>query len=98
MKELEDALKSLIRGKYSSLVLSMNDYNGPNYMTVADVANDNNWPADWVSEEEKQKSIATNCMWVLHWYPDTPIGFHAIAGSSIASVVAEALRISEEDH
>lgn len=31
--------------------------------------------ADWISEEEKQKAIATQDYWVLQWYPRSPVFF-----------------------
>jgi len=44
------------------------------YQTVEQYMEDND--ADcWVSDEQKQKAIATNEIWELQWYPDTPIGF-----------------------
>jgi hypothetical protein len=30
----------------------------------------------WISEEQRQKAIATNEVWTLHWYPNSPVGFH----------------------
>jgi hypothetical protein len=47
------------------------------YRTVAEcVADDEAFYTDddWVNEEQKQKAIATNDCWILHWYPDTPVG------------------------
>ncbi len=38
---------------------------------------------DWVSLEEKQKSIDTNELWKLQWYPDTPVGFYVLLASSL---------------
>ena len=37
---------------------------------------------EWVSSDEKEKSIADNELWSLHWYPDTPVGFCRILASS----------------
>lgn len=36
---------------------------------------------------EKEKILATGSIWVLQVYPDTPIGFWVIAGSTLASVI-----------
>jgi hypothetical protein len=41
---------------------------------------------DWVSPVEKQKAIATNELWVLQWYPNTPIGFNRIAAASLSAI------------
>lgn len=94
--ELENELKKLLKGKFSSLTLALNEDNGPNYQTVAEVINEES-RFDWVSEEEKQKAIETNCMWTLQWYPDTPISFFALAASSIIPLLTAAKRISEAE-
>ena len=44
------------------------------YLTVQQALEDGTFRDDcWVSEEQKQKAIATNDCWELQWYPDTPI-------------------------
>ena len=50
----------------------------------------------WVSPEDKQKSIDTNELWELQWYPDTPVGFHKVCGSTLDIVLKRALEIEEE--
>jgi hypothetical protein len=49
-----------------------------------------------ISPEDMQKCIDTDDVWELQWYPDTPIGFHKVHGSSLELVMAEALRIESE--
>ncbi|KPH66369.1 hypothetical protein ADT71_06765 [Novosphingobium sp. ST904] len=81
-------MRSILYGEYSSLQLSFNDGNGPNYMTVAEYL-DSSAPGsdpEWASEEEKAKAIATNSMWMLQWYPDTPIGSYTIAASTLPAL------------
>jgi hypothetical protein len=89
---IERQLLSLLSGKHSSLSISFNDLNAPNYQTVAESAESGmpGWPEDeeWVSPEEKQRAIANNSMWTLQWYPDTPIGFQRLAASSLAVMLA----------
>ncbi len=50
----------------------------------------------FLSPEDRQKCIDYNVCWELQWYPETPIGFHRVAGSSLGLVMAEALRIEAE--
>ena len=50
--------------------------------------------ADWVSPEERAKAIATNEIWTLQWYPETPIGFHALVASSLEALIDAALKDS----
>lgn len=45
------------------------------YETVAKRLEESEYHREgWVSEDQKQKAIATNDMWTAHWYPITPIG------------------------
>jgi hypothetical protein len=53
-------------------------------------------PADWIrenelyefaSEEAKQRAIATDEIWTLHWYPETPISFNAIAAPTLEELL-----------
>jgi hypothetical protein len=38
---------------------------------------------DWVSDDERQKAIDEDSVWIMQWYPDTPIGFCCLAASSL---------------
>lgn len=84
IEELESILLGLLKGQHSSLRISFNEDNGPNYQTVAECADDHYW----VSEEEKQKGSDTNRMWEIQWYPDSPVGSHSIAASSLEALLA----------
>ncbi len=43
---------------------------------------------DWVSPEEREKAIRDDSVWVLHWYPETPVGFCCLAASSLEALQA----------
>jgi hypothetical protein len=55
------------------------------YMSIEEYYD--NFDVDWVSPEEKQKSIATNQVWCAHWYNKTPVGSYKVLGSSLESVI-----------
>ena len=55
------------------------------YETVEDCYN----PTYFVSKKEWEKAIAEDNVWVLHWYPHTPIGFNIIAASSLEVIQAK---------
>jgi hypothetical protein len=38
---------------------------------------------DWVSAEQRERAIAEDSVWVLQWYPSTPIGFHRLAAADL---------------
>jgi hypothetical protein len=65
-----------------SLHLTHNDHRN-NYETVEQWAGYNRESHDWVSEEQKAKAIATDSVWVLQWYPDTPVGSHALVAADL---------------
>ena len=44
---------------------------------------------DFISLEERNKSIAEDNVWVLQWYPNTPIGFNRIAASTLEAIEAK---------
>lgn len=99
IEAMETGLLGLLRGQYSSLILSFNDESGPSYQSVEKLLqerDESSLPTSWVSEDEKQKAIATNAMWTLHWYPDTPVGFYALSASSLGVVLDAALTTPPE--
>jgi hypothetical protein len=44
---------------------------------------------DFISTEEWRKAVAEDSVWVLHWYPNTPIGFNRIAASTLEAIEAK---------
>lgn len=50
---------------------------------------------DFISSEEWNKAVAADSVWVLHWYPNTPIGFIRIAASTLDALEA---KVKEIDH
>lgn len=44
---------------------------------------------DFVSPEEWNKAVSADSVWVLHWYPNTPIGFIRIAASTLDALEAK---------
>lgn len=94
LKELESKLRGLLKGEHCSLSIQFNDHQGPNYMTAAqfeEYYGPEKWCGDWVSEEQHQKALATNSVWEIHWYPDTPVGFCAFLGADLEAVITAAL-------
>jgi predicted anti-sigma-YlaC factor YlaD len=41
---------------------------------------------DFVSPEEWRKAIEEDSVWVLHWYPDTPVGFYRVCASTLTAI------------
>ena len=79
----------LLKGKYSCLHLTFNEAHAVNYDTVEAFIRCGQYdPESWVNPEEMQKSIDTNSVWTLQWYPDTPIGFYTLRASSLDVLLA----------
>jgi hypothetical protein len=79
----EADLKKLLEGEFSSLSITFNDHAG-NYCSAAQAIDLGLYDhVDWVSDAEKQKARDNNSVWVIQWYPSTPVGFNAVAASSL---------------
>lgn len=44
----------------------------------------------WVSLEQKAQALATDSVWELRWYADTPIGFHHLLSCDLAPLLEAA--------
>ena len=90
--DLEAKLRGLLNGEFSSLTISFNEMNAPNYTTVEQWLEkepaDGPFSGDWISTEEREKAIATNSWWNVQWYPDTPIGSYEASASSLTALLA----------
>lgn len=63
------------------------------YRTVAELIEEGGFGCEaeeWVSEEQKQKAIATNDFWTLQWYPDTPVGFCVLSAADLDALLEAA--------
>lgn len=58
------------------------------YETVAE--HDRDEQNHWVSEAQRARAIAINDCWVLHWYPDTPIGSYRVYAADLAALIGYA--------
>jgi hypothetical protein len=44
---------------------------------------------DFISPEEWHEAVPKDSVWVLHWYPETPIGFSRLAASTLEALEAK---------
>lgn len=47
----------------------------------------------FVSQQEFEKAVEQDSVWVLHWYPDNPVSFFKIAAASLEAVIEAARQI-----
>ena len=57
----------------AALIVSHNDHKN-SYATIEEWESFLNMRPDWASEEERSKAIASDNMWSVQWFPDTPVG------------------------
>ncbi len=87
MDDLEKRLRALVSGEFSTITLTFNDH-ASNYSHDDEFLESYYGDfADFVSEEEKQKAFSNNSVWVLQYYPKTPVGFCTIAASSLSKIL-----------
>jgi len=86
-----DERKDFPRHK-AGLFLTHNEHKGY-YEALAHWADDNLEEDDWVCEEEKILALAVDEVWVLQWYPNTPIGFCKLAGYNLSAVLEAARNV-----
>lgn len=49
---------------------------------------------DWASPEQREKAIATDNLWTVQWYPDSPVAFCFMMGADLDVLLA---RIKEDN-
>ncbi len=69
----------------AGLFLTHNEHRGY-YETAAEFIENRELADDFESPEAMQKAIDDDSIWILQWYPDTPIGSHRIAASSLEEI------------
>jgi len=81
--------------KHLALILTHNDHL-LYYQTVEESIELGDHGYDcWISEEQRERAIATNDCWTLQWYPDTPVGFVILSAADLDVLLEAALRLKE---
>lgn len=42
---------------------------------------------EWSSPEDQKQALVQDDFWTMTWYPDSPVGFHAIASSKLEKLL-----------
>ena len=81
---MQEQLLSLLKGKYSSLTISYNQHAVDYTDAITAIRDGYTYTnCEWVSEEEKSLALLNNSVWEIQWYPDTPVGSHSVAGTTL---------------
>lgn len=67
------------------LILHHNPHKG-DYETIQQWVAENKM-YEWKDSESLRRAIATNEIWTLQWYPETPIGFLAVASPTLEELL-----------
>lgn len=73
MSQETDAFLKLLPDAKFSLMLEWNPHK-PDHLTIEDWEKLFEFPGDWVSDEQRDKAIAQDNLWLLRWYPDNSVG------------------------
>lgn len=92
--ELTECLDRLLPAHKAGLSLDHNQHRNV-YDTAEQWIVDNDW-CDWESDEAKQQAIEADSIWTLQWYPDTPIGFYAVAAPTLTDLLRFAANVERE--
>ena len=89
LSEIVAAFLSALPEHAASLSLEHNKHK--DYYTTAAKEIENN--PDYYDDEsfpdgERERCIATDELWTLHWYPRTPVGFNVIHASTLEALMA----------
>jgi len=68
-----------------------------NYQTVEQYLENPFGEPVFETPEERQEAIDTNEIWVIQWYPDTPIGFYWVAATTFEGALALAMKWEGDD-
>lgn len=58
------------------------------YASVETYTTEDDGSSEFVSEDERTQAIANDELWELHWYPETPVGFHRRFASTLLALLA----------
>lgn len=61
------------------------------YQTVEELIEERGLRRWFPSEDEYRKAVETNELWVIQWYPDTPIGFNIRAAATFEYCIKAAI-------
>lgn len=45
---------------------------------------------DWATPTSKERAIATDSLWCIRWYPNTPVSFSWVWGATLEEVLEKA--------
>ena len=65
------------------------------YMDVEQWIIDNDW-CDWENDESKQRASETDEIWIIQWYPSSPVSFYSVAAPTLQDALRLAAGVDED--
>ena len=81
--------------KNINLIINHNEHKGY-YKTLQQHFEDTPYLIEDISKEDYKKCLELDELWVIHWYPITPISFHRVCSYSLEKCIELALEIEKE--
>jgi hypothetical protein len=60
---------------------------------LAEYLDDHHRDVQFETDAERDRALAEDSLWVLQWYPDTPVGFLAVAAADPVALIRYAWRV-----
>lgn len=78
------------------LCVECNEHKG-SYLPLAQYLEQVDLKEDFRDPAALERSLATDTIWVLQWYPVTPIGFFRVAAPTFEEALELALEVENEE-
>ncbi len=84
--DLATAILALLPKYDAGLHIERNPGRG-SYQTVAEWLESSEREPDFTDDYARQRAIDTNDVWVMQWYPSTPVGFQQAAAPTLGELL-----------
>lgn len=93
--DIDKLKEKLCIGEFSHLIIQSNPHHA-NYESVESFIE---WrkidDEDFISLDEKKKCLDENKLWLIQWYPNSPIGFEILCASTFESIYNHTVKVRE---
>ena len=87
MIEMSAAKQMNFPAHKGAMYITHNDHKSA-YQPLGEWIEDQNDRFEFENDEAKARCLATDELWELQWYPETPVGFYSVAAPTFEEAVA----------
>lgn len=62
---------------------------------IREYIEDNDIASDFENAESMEIAVSTDSLWIMQWYPDTPVGFCRVAGPTLQDILRLATKTDD---